>query len=409
MSTGAIIGIVIAVIVVVAVVVVASAGMRRARLRRQFGPEYDRLVEKHGSKRKAEAELAERERRVRALNIRDLSPEQQASYSGDWAAVQERFVDTPAEAVGAAHVLIGNVMRDRGYPVDDRTATMDALSVHHSRTMEGYRATMDLRTDSASTEQLREAMIHYRGLFEDLTGLREGPGSRPGTASRRSATAPTTVTPSPPTERAPRTPPSPSPPNPSPRDASPANPLPGNPLPRTPRSRTGAVRDDERARRTPAGPRTRPGRHAHTFSHSRERDCYDPGPVRPGEGIRLRRTRRCRPRDETDEARTDESKPMTRFQKVASALRGGLRPGRNRAERADREPGDRPARRTTSGRTAADVPGRTRASPAQPAVGNRKDEAAMAGTPISQEPAPPSATTGTTPMRRPGTRTTRSR
>jgi hypothetical protein len=86
-------------------------------------------------------------------------------------------VDTPAEAVGAAHVLIGNVMRDRGYPVDDRTATMDALSVHHGRAMEGYRATMDLRTDSASTEQLREAMIHYRTLFEDLTGLREGHGA----------------------------------------------------------------------------------------------------------------------------------------------------------------------------------------------------------------------------------------
>jgi len=176
MSTGAIIGIVIAVIVVVAVVVVASAEMRRARLRRQFGPEYDRLVKKLGSKRKADAELTERERRVRALNIRDLSPEQQASYSGDWAAVQERFVDTPAEAVGAAHVLIGNVMRDRGYPVDDRTATMDALSVHNGRAMEGYRSTMDLRTDSASTEQLREAMIHYRALFEDLTGLREGRG-----------------------------------------------------------------------------------------------------------------------------------------------------------------------------------------------------------------------------------------
>jgi hypothetical protein len=176
MSTGAIIGIVIAVIVVVAVVVVASAEMRRARLRRQFGPEYDRLVEKLGSRRKADAELAERERRVRALNIRELSAEQQASYSGDWAAIQERFVDSPAEAVGAAHTLIWNVMRDRGYPADDRTASMDALSVHHGRAMEGYRQTLALRADSASTEQLREAMIRYRALFEDLTGLREGPG-----------------------------------------------------------------------------------------------------------------------------------------------------------------------------------------------------------------------------------------
>jgi hypothetical protein len=176
MSTGAIIGIVIAVIVVVAVVVVASAEMRRARLRRQFGPEYDRLVKKLGSRRKADAELAERERRVRALDIRELSPEQQASYSGDWTAIQERFVDSPAEAVGAAHTLIWHVMRDRGYPADDRTASMDALSVHHGRSMEGYRQALALRADSASTEQLREAMIRYRALFEDLTGLRESHG-----------------------------------------------------------------------------------------------------------------------------------------------------------------------------------------------------------------------------------------
>ena len=180
MSTGAIIGIVIAVIVVVAVVVVASAEMRRARLRRQFGPEYDRLVEKLGSKRKADAELAERQRRVQALPIRELSPEQRASYSGDWAAVQERFVDTPVEAVGAAHTLIWNVMRDRGYPTDDRATSVDALTVYHGRSLEGYRKVQDLRAESATTEQLREAMIRYRALFEDLTGLREGHGEPAG-------------------------------------------------------------------------------------------------------------------------------------------------------------------------------------------------------------------------------------
>src|SRR6266567_629389 len=144
MSTGAIIGIIIAVIVVVAVVVVASAEMRRARLRRQFGPEYDRLVEKLGSRRKADAELAERERRVRSLNLRELTPEQQASYSGDWAAVQERFVDSPAEAVGAARTLVWDVMRDRGYPADDRNASLDALAVHHSQAFEGYRKVQSL-------------------------------------------------------------------------------------------------------------------------------------------------------------------------------------------------------------------------------------------------------------------------
>src|SRR3984893_2796837 len=105
MSTGAIIGIVVVIIVVVAAGVVASAELRRARLRRQFGSEYDRLVEQLGSRKKADAELADRQRRIEALGIHELSPEQQASYSGDWTAVQERFVDTPAEAVAAAGTL----------------------------------------------------------------------------------------------------------------------------------------------------------------------------------------------------------------------------------------------------------------------------------------------------------------
>jgi hypothetical protein len=174
MSTGAIIGIVIVVIVVLAAVVVASGELRRARLRRQFGPEYDRLAQQLGSRKKADAELAARQRRVEALGIHELSPEQQASYSGDWTAVQERFVDTPAEAVAAAGTLIWDVMRDRGYPADDRYASMDALSVYHAGALEGYRQTLDLRIEAATTEQLREAMIRYRELFEELTGLREG-------------------------------------------------------------------------------------------------------------------------------------------------------------------------------------------------------------------------------------------
>jgi hypothetical protein len=178
MSTGAVVGIIIVVIVIAALAiaaVMALGSLRRAKLQRQFGPEYDRLVEAQGRK-KAEAELAARQRRVEALKIHELTPEQQASYSGDWTAVQERFVDTPAESVAAANTLIWDVMRDRGYPTDDRGTSMDALSVHHARSVEGYRQTLELRTESASTEQLREAMIRYRSLFEDLTGLREGPG-----------------------------------------------------------------------------------------------------------------------------------------------------------------------------------------------------------------------------------------
>jgi hypothetical protein len=182
MSTGAIVGIIIVVIVVAAVVVVASAQLRRARMRRQFGPEYDRLAKEIGP-RKADAELAARQRRVEALDIHPLSAGQQAKYSGDWAVIQEQFVDAPARAVTAAHTLIWDVMRDRGYPADDRTASIEALSVYHARSLEGYRNTQGLRTESATTEQLREALIRYRALFEDLTGLREGHDQLRGTGA----------------------------------------------------------------------------------------------------------------------------------------------------------------------------------------------------------------------------------
>ncbi len=174
MSTGAIIGLIVVVIVVVAAIVVASGELRRARMRRQFGPEYDRLAQELGSKKKADAELTARQRRVDALHIHELSPEQQASYSGDWTAVQERFVDAPAEAVSTAGALIRNVMRDRGYPVDDTNASMEALTVYHARSLDGYRQTQETRLETATTEELREAMIRYRSLFEDLTGLRNG-------------------------------------------------------------------------------------------------------------------------------------------------------------------------------------------------------------------------------------------
>ena len=193
MSTGAIIGIIIALIIVAAVVVVASAVLRRARMRRQFGPEYDRLAKEIGP-RKADAELTARQRRVEALDIRPLPAERQAKYSGDWAVVQERFVDSPAAAVSAADTLIWDVMRDRGYPADDRTASIEALSVYHARSLDGYRQTQGLRTEAATTEQLREALIRYRALFEDLTGLRESQtqprrdlAARDGAAGNRAA------------------------------------------------------------------------------------------------------------------------------------------------------------------------------------------------------------------------------
>ena len=175
MSTGAIIVIVIVVIILAAAAVVAAAELRRARMRRQFGPEYDRMAKELG-RRKADAELAARARRVSELGIHPLTAEQQASYVGDWTAVQERFVDAPAQAVTEAGKLIWDVMRDRGYPADNRDASMEALSVNHGRVLDGYRQAQDVegRTDSVSTEELREAMIRYRTLFDDLLGASNG-------------------------------------------------------------------------------------------------------------------------------------------------------------------------------------------------------------------------------------------
>jgi Ion transport protein N-terminal len=173
MSTGAIVGIIVAVIIVAAVVVLGPALLRQVRMRRQFGPEYNRLAKELGS-RKAVAELAARQRRVDALGIHPLSAEQQARYNGEWTTVQERFVDAPAAAVSAADTLIWDVMRDRGYPADNKDASLEALSVYHARPLDDYRQAQEIKTESASTEELRTTLIRYRALFQDLVGVPVG-------------------------------------------------------------------------------------------------------------------------------------------------------------------------------------------------------------------------------------------
>ena len=185
MSTGAIVGIIIAVIIVAAAVVLGPALLRQTRMRRQFGPEYDRLAKELGS-RKAAAELTERQRRVDALGIHPLPAEQQARYSGEWTAIQERFVDAPAAAVSAANTLIWDVMRDRGYPADNRDASLEALSVYHPRPLDGYRQAQDIKAESASTEELRTALIRYRALLQDLVGV---PVGQPALQRRDATTA----------------------------------------------------------------------------------------------------------------------------------------------------------------------------------------------------------------------------
>lgn len=169
MSTGAIVGIIIAVVVVAALIIWVPPLLRQRRIRRQFGPEYDRLARDVGA-RKAAAELTDRQRRVDALGIHPLSAEQQTRYRGEWAMVQQRFVEAPAAAVSQADTLIWAVMRDRGYPADNRDASVEALSVYHARPLDGYRQSQSVRPEGASTEALRTAMINYRVLFQDLVG-----------------------------------------------------------------------------------------------------------------------------------------------------------------------------------------------------------------------------------------------
>jgi hypothetical protein len=203
MSAGTIIVIIIAALVVVAIIAGVAYDMRRRALRRRFGPEYDRLVEETGSRVKAEAELTGRQRRVAGLDIRPLDAAAQARYAAEWATVQERFVDAPAEAVVAAQRLVMTVMNERGYPTEGTDQVAADLSVEHANVLGHYRAAYDVSQRAgdaaASTEELRQAMIHYRALFQDLLG--SAPQTVPAAAASPAGAA--TATPAGPASEAP--------------------------------------------------------------------------------------------------------------------------------------------------------------------------------------------------------------
>jgi len=180
MSTGIIVGIVVAVIVIGAVVVVMIPMRRRRRLQQRFGPEYARLAGERGSKHQAEAELTGRERRVQDLDIQPLTDPAREGYAGQWAAIQERFVDTPADAVAGAQSLVTAVMTERGYPAGHDDQVLADLSVEHSGTLDRYRAAQEIShraAGTASTEDLRQAMTGYRALFGELLGEPADTGS----------------------------------------------------------------------------------------------------------------------------------------------------------------------------------------------------------------------------------------
>jgi hypothetical protein len=165
-------GVVILVIAVVAWLYVRKRRSTTASLRQKFGPEYERAVQKHGSERKAEAKLADRQERVEKLRIRDLDPSERERFSKRWESVQSRFVDSPKGAVAEADDLVSSLMKTRGYPVSDFDQRAADISVDHPQVVENYRSAHEIALrvgkDGASTEDLRTAMIHYRSLFEEL-------------------------------------------------------------------------------------------------------------------------------------------------------------------------------------------------------------------------------------------------
>jgi len=179
--------IVIAAIAIVALLALVAwlAGERRrsTQLKERFGPEYDRTIASTGERKQAETELERRRRRVDQLRIRPLDDNERERFTATWRVVQTRFVDEPAEAVHDADGLIGKVMAARGYPVADFEQRAADVSVNHPQVVDHYRIAHGIaeRGDGrdADTEDLRQAMVHYRALFSDLLETGEDGGESP--------------------------------------------------------------------------------------------------------------------------------------------------------------------------------------------------------------------------------------
>ena len=172
--------IILAVAAVVVIALVAWAATRKRRTTRlvdHFGPEYGRAVEAHGSKAKAEADLAARAKHRAKLTIRALTPAEHDRFSTEWHRAQEAFVDDPKGAVARADGLVAEVMGLRGYPMGEFEERAADISVDYPVLVENYRAAHRLAVTSAGgdigTEDLRQAMVHYRALFAELLEARE--------------------------------------------------------------------------------------------------------------------------------------------------------------------------------------------------------------------------------------------
>jgi len=163
---------IIVVLVIIAAIVYGVQAGRRKKLQSTFGPEYDRVVADTGNRTEAEKELREREKRHAGLELKELSPESQQRYRAAWEEVQIQFVDNPSEAVGTADELVTRLITERGYPTAEYDERLADLSVEHASTLQHYREAHGISernaAGQASTEDLRQALVHYRALFADL-------------------------------------------------------------------------------------------------------------------------------------------------------------------------------------------------------------------------------------------------
>ena len=181
-STAAWLAIVVIVLAVVAIAAAAIARHRRTEaLRRRFGPEYDRAVGEQHNRRSAERDLQERERRHAELQLKELDPQQRQRYAEQWERMQAHFVEEPEAATREADELVTKVMGERGYPIENYDTRVQDLSVDHAETLGHYRDAHEINKvnerGQASTEQLRQALMHYRSLFAELLG--DTSGGRP--------------------------------------------------------------------------------------------------------------------------------------------------------------------------------------------------------------------------------------
>jgi len=172
-STGVVIVLIVAAVVILAALIMMATRKRRSqKLREQFGPEYDRVVNREGDASKAERVLQFRQKHREKFKIRPLSPTDRSSFRYRWNEVQGRFVDDPKGAVTMAESLVTDVMQARGYPIADFEQQAADISVDHPVVVENYRAAHDIALrhgrGQASTEDLRNAMVHYRALFQEL-------------------------------------------------------------------------------------------------------------------------------------------------------------------------------------------------------------------------------------------------